>query len=194
MEYQPITLPNSKEVILVQPVSPFLLNKLKMACPPPKPPIQRVPIGDPDNPVWEESANESHPDYIEARQAWSQDLELKIRRLTIATGAKIEWTEEKKARLRHVRDSVQKTNEETGMALEIEADDDFAYISYIACQSGEDYQFLLKHIMSASRPTEEAIQEGIATFRPDADGHGADIPGAGHIQHNGSTERDTALV
>jgi hypothetical protein len=190
MEYLPITLPDSKEVVLVRPVSPFLLNKLRRAYPPPKPPVQPVNLGTSDNPLWEDSPNESHPDYIEARAAWQLDLEQRIRRFNISLGAKIEWTAEKRALLAEMREQVARAGE----GDLIEGDDDFAYISYIACATAEDYKLLLNTIMSTSRPTEEAIQEGIATFQPGPNGDGSDLPGPEHIQHNGTSERNPSLV
>jgi hypothetical protein len=178
MEYQPLELPHSKEVILIQPVSPFLLAKLRTKYPAPKPPIQTVNLGTAEKPVWEESINDAHPDHIAAREAWSQELERRMRHFTLAFGARVEWTAEKRAKLDAIREQAARAGE----ADLIEADDDFAYISYIACLDMRDYHFLLNSIMSSSRPTEEAITEAIATFRPDANGHSADVPGEEHIR------------
>jgi hypothetical protein len=190
MEYQPITLPDSGETVLVRPVSPFLLNKLRRAYPPPKPPMQQVNLGTSEAPVWEESPNESHPDYLDERAAWSQDHEQRIRRFNISLGARIEWTDEKRQRLAEMREQAARAGEE-GL---VEEDDNFAFISYIACITSKDYKYLLDTIMSTSRPTEEAIAEGIATFQPGSDGNGPNVSGQEHIQHNGATERDTSLV
>lgn len=177
MGYTPITLPNSKEVVLIQPVSPFLLQKLRRRYPPPQPPIQRVPLGDPANPIWEETPNEAHPDYIAAREQWKFEIEEKTRRFTISLGASIEWTDAKRARLEQLRKGLLAAGEE-GL---VDGDDDFIYISYIACQTAEDYKFLVNEIINGSRPTEEAIQEAVATFRPDANGHSPDLQGEKHL-------------
>jgi predicted amino acid-binding ACT domain protein len=177
----PITLPKSQEVVLIQPISPFLLNKISREYPAPTPPMQRVSLGTPENPHWEESPNESHPDYIAAREAWSRDLEEKIRRFTVTVGTRIEWNKDKKERLAELRANVEKTNKATGMNIQIEEDDDYAYVNYIALQTGDDYQYLLKAIMEGSRPTEGAITEAAATFRPEPNGQEPHLQGEGHI-------------
>lgn len=180
MGFTPITLPVSKEVVLIQPVSPFLLNKLKRRYPPPTPPVERVNMGTPDEPFWQEQVNEAHPDYLAARQAWSGEQEERTRRFTIKLGALIEWTDAKIARLAEIR----KKMEELGEPLDADddKDDNYAYISYVAVQSGEDYKALLEAIINGSRPSEEAITEAVATFRPDANGQRADLQGAEHIR------------
>ncbi len=170
MGFTPITLPRSGEVVLIQAISPFLLNKFKRKYPPPAPPIQRVNLGTEERPIWEESVNESHPDYLAARLEWGQMLEERVRRFTLSLGTKIEWSDEKREQLAQLRKGVTDAGEDL-----IEEDDNFAYISYIAIQTGEDYQFLLKAILEGSRPSEEAIAEAVETFRPVADGQSANL-------------------
>jgi hypothetical protein len=177
MAFEPITLPGSGEVVLVQSVSPFLTNKLRREYPAPKPPVQRVMIGDREEGI----ANESDPSYIADREKWGRELEEKIRRFAIRMGARIEWTDEKRARLKELRESVQMVNEETGSNIVIEEDDDFAYITYIAFQTTKDVEVLLKAIMEGSRPTEGAIQDAIATFRPEPNGQRTDLQGQEHL-------------
>lgn len=177
MGYTPITLPNSKEVVLIQPVSPFLLQKLRRRYPPPPIPVQRVNLGTEDSPHWEEEPNEAHPDYIAAREKWKGEVEERVRRLTISLGATIEWTDAKRQRLVQLQKGLLAAGEE-GL---VDGDDDFVYISYIACQTGEDYRFLVNEIINGSQPTEEAIQEAIATFRPEPNGHSPDLQGQERI-------------
>lgn len=180
MGFTPLTLPVSGEVVLVQPVSPFLLAKFRRKHLPPAPPIQKVNMGTKEEPFWEESENENHPDHIKALEKWRQEFEEKIRTYTLALGASIEWTDEKRERLAWLRGQ----NEKTGEEIEIESDDNFAYISYVAIQSGEDYKTLLQAITEGSRPQEEGIKDATASFRPDTNGQGADVPGEGHILHS----------
>lgn len=178
MGFVPITLPVSKEVVLIQSVSPFLINKFKRRYSPPAPPVERVNLGTEEAPDWEETPNAAHPDYIEARKAWAEDLEERTRRFMIALGAEVEWTDAKRERLARLRAAIAKE----GDGLEIEEEDNYAYISYVAVQSGEDYKALLEAIINGSRPSEEAITEATATFRPDINGQRADLQGQEHLR------------
>lgn len=177
MGYLPVTLPISGEVVLVQPVSPLLLAKLRKKYPPPEAPSQQVNYGTSEAPQWADEPNESHPDYLKALQEWKLLLEERSRHFAMILGTQIEWTKEKRERLEAYREAITSTGEE----LDIEEDDKIAYISYVAIQSGEDYATLLKAVLEGSRPTEEGIKDAIASFRADTNGEGTNLQGEGHI-------------
>lgn len=174
-------------MVLIQSVSPFLLQKLRRKYPPPQPPTQPANWGTADSPEWKEEVNGADPDYLAAREKWTHEMEERMRQITISLGAMIEWNDKKRAKLARLREGLRKAGEED--LLGTEGDDDFAYISYIACRDpdGEDYKYLLREIMNGSRPTEGAIQDAIATFRPEPNGHGTDIQGPEHIRDMGSS-------
>lgn len=181
MGYTAFTLPKSGEVVLIQPVSPLLLAKLRRKYtkenPVPQPPVQRVNMGTHESPIWEESVNESHPDYLEAKREYAQAVEMQVRRSMLALGAEIEWTDAKHEALTRLREKAARA----GLEDEIEEDDNHAYISYIAVKAPEDYNALLTAIMEGSQPTEGAIEEGIATFRPEPNGQEPHLQGEEHI-------------
>lgn len=189
MEYNPVTLPVSGEIVLVKPISPLLLNKLRNTTDRPKPPIQKANYGTEEAPDWREEQNFADPDYEAAVDAYATRVEGRTRVLMLELGTQVEWTEEKRQAL-HLLKTVGAL---TGLDFEGESDK-FIYVSYIAIKASEDYNALLNAIIGASRPTEAAIQEGIATFRAESNGNGPDIQGEQHIRDSSTPERDSVLV
>lgn len=177
MEFTAIKLPISGETVLIKPVSPFLLQKARKSVKRPLPPVQRANLGTADNPVWEDTPNEAHPDYEQKLKAWTQEVEEKSRAITIELGTQIEWTDEKRKAVAEIKAA----GHNNGIDFDGESDL-FIYVSYVAIKAAEDYNTLLKAILGESRPTEEAIQEGIATFRPDSNGHSPDVSREEHIR------------
>jgi hypothetical protein len=176
VEYKAITLPISGETVLVKPVSPFLMHKVRNSIPRPRPPMQRVNLGTPEQPKWEESPNEADPDYGQALKEWTHTVEAKSRALNIDLGARIEWTDEKRQAVAEIKAA----GEAHGLTFEGESDT-FIYVSYVAVKGAEDYNTLLRAILNESRPTEGAIQEAVATFRPEPNGQRTDLQGQEHL-------------
>lgn len=188
MGFKPVTLPISGEVVLVQPVSPLLLAKLRKRYPPPEPPVQQVNYGTVDNPQYQQELNESHPEYLKALQEWKVLLEERSRLFAIRLGTKIEWTDERKEAVEAFRAGMRAFEADSGESLDTDEEDDATvFISYIAVQGSKDYETLLRAVIEGSRPSEEGIKDAVASFRPDANGQGADVPGEGRIQHQGTS-------
>lgn len=171
-----ITLPVSKEEIKIEPVSPLLMSKLRGNIERPKPPTQLVNYGTSEKPDFREEVNEASPEHQNDLDDWVMKVEAQTRGLVIDLGTDVEWTDDKKRKLERVKSACARR----GIDLSGESDV-FIYVSYVAILSSEDYNFLLKQILGASRPTEEAIQEGIASFRAELAGNGSDLQREKHI-------------
>lgn len=172
-----ITLPVSREEVNIEPVSPLLMNKLRSGIERPKPPTQLVNYGTDEKPDYREEANENSPEHQDDLIAWAMQVEGKTRVLVIELGTEVEWTDEKKRKLERVKRACLKAKIDIS-----EESDEYIYVSYVAVLSAEDYNYLLKQILGASRPTEEAIQEGIASFRAESNGNGTDVSREQHIR------------
>lgn len=166
MEYKKHTLSNGA-VVLLQPCGVFLgldiqknANKRR-----PLPPVQRVNFGTPEAPDYRDEANTSDPDYLDKLREHEADIEERTARAYFRLGVKIEWTDDKKARLEQIRQVM----EEIGDPIQ-EKDDTIAYLRYVICGDPNVYSELLQAVIGVSQPTEEAVQEHIETFQPEVQG------------------------
>lgn len=98
-----VTLPVSKETIKIEPVSPLLMSKLRSKVERPKPPTQPTNYGTEDKPDMREEPNEADPDYQEALNDWTMQVEAQTRGLVIDMGTSIDWTDERIAKLEKVK-------------------------------------------------------------------------------------------
>ena len=142
--------------VQIKKVSPLLVVELQKAFPPPTPPRQRVQIGD----EWTEEPNPAHPDYTEAMGRYSQEMEMRVRRLLINRGVVIpEDGNDWKAEVTELRAFWLDT-----YGKELEGDDKTVYISNIAVGTDQDLSDLLTAIMQRGQPTEEVVAAAKASF------------------------------
>lgn len=152
MEYQPLKFSNG-EIVMIRRAGLFIGTKLQRQYPDPKPPMQRVNFGTDADPDWREEANPADPEYEQALQKHRVEAEERLFRTYVRLGCKIEWTTEKRELLAEYRAVMQEEG------VELEQDDNLAYIRNIACGDPEDYQTLLSSLMGVNQPTEEAVKE-----------------------------------
>lgn len=148
---EPYEFKDTGVTVEIRKVSPLLMLQLQNRYPEPKPPLQEVDYG--DGPVKE--PNPTAPEHLVALRQYQQDMELRMRRLLIQRGVKIDWTEERKQELAELREW---WKEQYGEELP-EKDDVVAYVSYIAVGSDKDYEELTTVILQRSQPTEAKIAE-----------------------------------
>ena len=155
------------EVVEILGIGPFALRDVEMTYrkrhPEPQPPIVQVNFGTPEQPDYQEETNEADPDYQAAHAVWLEGLGAYRMRGMIALGVKVkDWTEEKEAQARYLR---QMYLEEFGETLE--GSDRAIYLLRIATQSADDVNNLIALVTGQSIPTEEVIQEEIERFPSD---------------------------
>lgn len=154
---EPFTFKDTGITVGIRKVSPLLLLKIRDRYPAPKPPLQEVDYGDGKKRL---EPNPTHPDYLEAQQAYEQAMELRARTLLIQRGVVLEWTEENKAALQELKDYWQKEN---GEPFPVE-DDLVAFVSYVAVGSDSDLTELIEALVKRSQPTEAAVQGAADRF------------------------------
>ena len=78
-ELNPFTFKDTGITVQIRKVSPLLIMEVQKAMPVPKPPMQEVVYGDPDDPGAKkvQEPNETHPDYLAAIDKYNMDLESK---------------------------------------------------------------------------------------------------------------------
>lgn len=153
----PFTFKDTGETVFLKKISPLLINEVRKASPPPKPPKNEVDYGD-GKKVWEENA--SDPDYQAALKAYELEVQERILKLVIRRGVLVEMNEERMARVEELRAEMR---EDLGM--ELDSDPKYVFVAYCAVGSGEDLQELAESVFRRSQPTEGAIQEAVETFR-----------------------------
>ena len=137
-------------------VSPMLAVELARKFPKPKPPMKQVKYGDEIS----LEPNPADPEYLATLEEWQVQQELRTQSMYIRRGVVIELTDAQRKELAELR---QFWKDEYGM--ELDKDDKYAYITYIAMEGGEDIGGLLSAIAGVSRPTEEAIEAAVDSFQ-----------------------------
>lgn len=150
------TVKDTGITLKVRKVSPLLLLKLRDRYPVPQPPTQLVDYGDGEKRL---EPNPSHPDFAAAQIAYDQMMEQKARELLIRRGVSVIWTAEARADLDELKSWWKENYDE-----ELEGDDDYLYVSYIALGSDSDLEDLVNALVRRTRPTEEATKESLARF------------------------------
>lgn len=119
--------------------------------------------------------NEADPEYKAQLVRWNEAcaLELNDRLLLYTCLDAIEITLDDAARERIARK--RRTLMRIGAwqddpELDAEENDRLLFVQHIAAETGEDLQGLYQAVMRRSEPTEEAVQEQLATFPGDAPG------------------------
>jgi hypothetical protein len=155
MEYRRHVVTDTGAVLLIRKVSPLLNQELKKKFPPPAPPTSRVDYGDGDV---REEPNPSDPAHQQAMAEWQDAMEERARMIFVKLGVAVEWTDEKRARVQEVRETM------ALLGVDLDPDDKMVYVSHVAIGSEQDYQELVQAIMTRSQPTEAAIAEAVETF------------------------------
>jgi hypothetical protein len=143
--------------VSIRKVSPLLGAEIQRAFPAPTPPLQEVDYGDG---VKKMEPNPSDPTFIEELRKYSNFLEEKTRSLIIKRGVVIELTDEQKSDVAELR---KQWKDDFG--VELQGDDKYIFVSYIAVGTDSDLEELLQAILRRSRPTEGAIAEATKTFQ-----------------------------
>ncbi len=154
MELTQFTFKDSGVTVYVKKISPTVPMELQRMFPPPKPPLQEVDYG--EGRIVKEP-NPAAPSYIEELNKYRVDLESRLRKLMIKLG--VSCTPDMDA----VKEFREAWLEATGQ--ELEGDDKYVYVSYIAIQSESDLNDLLTAILTKSQPTGSEIQASIDNFR-----------------------------
>lgn len=154
---QEFTFQDTGVTVRIRKVSPLLVAELQKRFPAPKPPLNRVMIGDETR----LEANEADPDYQATLQEYQLMLELKMRRLLIRFGVEYTLTAEDLEKVDSLRAYWKIENE-----VELPESDLEAFISYVAIGTPEDLQDLTEAIMRRSQPTPAATEEAVNSFRP----------------------------
>ncbi len=138
--------------IAVQPVSNLLMVEVQRTMPRPKPPMEKIQNADG---TWREEPNPHHPDYEAAISEWMGDLEQAIRRLCIKRGVVLRLNDEQRKEVDELREFMR-----TEFKQELDSDDRFVYVAYIAVSGETDYQKLVSAIVGRSQPTDPKSDSG----------------------------------
>lgn len=125
-------------------VSPLLMQKLWRDFPEPKPPVAKVVIDG----VEREEENPAHPDYERAMLEHKLSMETRLRRLFIDQGVKYNLTPEDLERVKDLRAFWKETFDR-----ELDGNNLFVFISYIAIQSEKDFEAITEEVSGQSQPT-----------------------------------------
>lgn len=147
---EPYVFKDTGEEVGIRKVSPLLVIKLRERYPAPRPPLQTVDYG--DGPKQEQ--NPTEPTYLQNVQDYEQAMERRVRNLLIQRGVKIEWTDEKLAKLAELRSWWKETY---GEDLN-DVDDTFVYVSYICVGSDSDLEELINVLIKRSQPSKEGLE------------------------------------
>lgn len=151
-ELIPFTFSNGVEAWLRK-VPPLLLNKLKQANKPPKPPLEEVDMG--NGPVWQ--PNPQAASHLQAMDEYNETIGMKIVEFLVQRGVKL-----KDAINLDELNEIRAVMREEGATLP--ADDHVAYILYVCVGDEQELSALRDAILRRTIPTEEAIAEKVATF------------------------------
>lgn len=151
---KPFTFPDSGKKVLLQkvPTSVIMLDLMKKN-PKPQAPIQAVNIAGHET----HERNYAHPDYHNALTRWEQDIEAKAAELLLSMGVVIELKAETKKEIN------QKRAELNGYLPN--HNDKMLWLRYIAIESDNDFQSLLKAIRNHSNPTQEGVANAQDSFQ-----------------------------
>ncbi len=175
-ELNPFTFEDTGITVQIRKVSPLLIMEVQKAMPVPKPPMQEVVYGDPNDPGAKKvkEPNETHPDYMAAIEKYNMDLEQMVRKFMISRGVVITLDEEQKADVKELREE---WKEEFG--VELNGNDKFLFISYVAIGTDADMEELMDVIMRRSQPTEAEMSSVKAGFQ-------GKIPRERHLEDSSS--------
>jgi hypothetical protein len=148
-------------VIEIGKIPPLLIQKINKAYPAPKPPVERIDMGDG---IFETHENTAHPDYLQAVQDHQSHLEEMFRNLTIQLGVKSKLTDEQLEQVKAQRELM------ASVGVELEPDDKYVFVSYVAVETSDDYTRLLQAVMEESQPTEARIQAIEESFQGEVPG------------------------
>lgn len=163
------TPPSLEEVTLssgitvkIRKVSPFSLDAVRRLYPRPQPPIVDNDYGDGQK---RREPNPADPDYLLALEEYKALLTTKITEAMLHLGIKTDID----------TDAVAAFREEIGaLGVALDESDRLVYIRHILIQTEDDLQRLAEAITRKTMPTEEAVQEHLATFSGDIQGPGSD--------------------
>lgn len=157
-----VTLPDSGRTVRIKFVGPMLMNDIRKAVtravgPKPAPPVQEVDYGG----TKQQEPNPLHPDYEAAVREWHVAQGQVMLEKLLRFGVECEMTEADQARLAELR---------TDPDLELPEDDKIAFLTRIVAATERDQDALQEAILGRAQPTEKAVAEALATFRPDVPG------------------------
>ena len=148
--------PDSGVEVNIRKVSPLLALEVQRSIEKPQPPMETIVLASGET---SQEANNSHPDYQKALEAYNIAIEEKTKKLIISRGVVITLTAEMKAEVKELREYMK-----TELGLKAGLNDKEFYISYIAIASGKDFQALIETVLGASQPTQEAVDQAKDSF------------------------------
>jgi len=149
-------LPVSECELTIRKVSPMLAMEVNRIFPVPQPPQQEVDYGDGKKRL---EANLAHPDYQAALLKRDENIQKKMQSLIFKRGIAMVLTDEQKQEVADLRKYWK-----DDMGEELDGDDLFVWVSYIAIEDEKDMTGLMNAIMSVSQPTQEAIEKAKDMF------------------------------
>jgi len=161
-ELNPHTFKDTGITVQIRKVSPLLIIEVQKAMPVPKPPMQEVVYGDPNDPGAKkvQEPNETHPDYMADIEKYNTDLEEKVRKFMISRGVVITLSDEQKEEVKELREEWKEEFD-----VELRGNDKLLYISFIAIGTDSDMEELMDVIMRRSQPTEAVMSDVKAGFQ-----------------------------
>lgn len=144
MPKYPFKFPVSGKEIFIKKVPQMILDDVQRAIPRPKPPMQKVTIGD----EVREEPNLAHPAYTEALLDWDRTVQVRTMEVIVRLGVKYSLTDEDRVDLQEIKAFY----EETGLTLSGKTETE-NWISYVAAVAKEDFEALIQEVMSLSAPT-----------------------------------------
>lgn len=143
---------NSGAKVQIFPVSRALILEIDKLNPEPQPPIVESPVGDGTTLT---EPNTADPDYKAAHLKWFDQRELDYEDLMFKLGCRAEVDQDVLAQTR--------TYMRTRYKIELDPDDNYAYIKFCLLNAGEQGE-LYDAIIGRSKPTEGAIAKAIEDF------------------------------
>jgi len=139
---------------IISPISPGLMIAVRANRPEPAPPVIKVPVGDG---TFMEESNAADPGYKATYEAWQIEVEKDMATLFIELGAVAESIDIQ---------ALEKTENfmRTRFGIELEGDQNFKFLKYVAPSSEEEYNAFLVAIGGRSAPEERAIASAIESF------------------------------
>lgn len=158
---QELTL-SSGITVKIRKVSPYTLDLIRQQNPPPKPPMVDNDYG--DGKIRREP-NPDDPDHLLALGDHQRLLTDKLTRTMMRLGVSVDVDAA-------ALDAFKADMDELGIALA--GDDRELYIKHLVLATEEDITALVNAVTRKTMPTEEAVQEHLATFSGDVQGPGSD--------------------
>lgn len=158
-----ITLPDSGRTVRIKFVGPMLMNDIRKAVaravgPRPEPPTQEVDYGNGSKKL---EPNPLHPGYEASVREWHVAQGQVMLEKLLRYGVECEMTPEDEARLAELR---------ADPDLALPEDDKLAFLTRLVASTERDQEALQEAIQGKAQPTEKAVAEALATFRPDVPG------------------------